>query len=264
VRPILFSIGQFDFVVSPIFAGLGALLAFYYCWRQRAHLQLSEDDFWQLMLWLSAGTFLGGILLYFFFFGGGVSGNINYMLKRHTFRGGAFYGNFWGAFLALVLFARVKSASLPRMADIVGTAAPLALSLSRIGCFLQGCCHGIPTLLPWGVEFTHPRSSVRKFLLGIPLHPTQIYEMVAAFSVFCTVHFLVLPRIRSKKLPVGSAFCVSAGAYALLRFGIEFLRGRDRGVFRPLGLSSNQVFALLSLAAAVWLYQQWQRKKASA
>ena len=39
--------------------------------------------------------------------------------------------------------------------DILAVGLMLALVFGRIGCFLNGCCYGKPTDLPWGVRFPY-------------------------------------------------------------------------------------------------------------
>jgi prolipoprotein diacylglyceryltransferase len=39
--------------------------------------------------------------------------------------------------------------------DILAIGLMLALAFGRIGCFLNGCCFGKPTRLPWGVHFPY-------------------------------------------------------------------------------------------------------------
>ncbi len=85
-----------------------------------------------------------------------------------------------------------------RMADAL--AVPLALggAILRLGCFLNGCCFGRPTSVPWGVTFPfgsrvhlHQAASRLDALLGgpLPVHPTQLYEagamlLAAAFALW--------------------------------------------------------------------------------
>jgi len=42
-----------------------------------------------------------------------------------------------------------------RYLDALAVGLMLALALGRIGCFLNGCCYGKPTDLPWGVRFPY-------------------------------------------------------------------------------------------------------------
>jgi phosphatidylglycerol---prolipoprotein diacylglyceryl transferase len=42
-----------------------------------------------------------------------------------------------------------------RYLDVLAVGLMLALAFGRIGCFLNGCCYGRPTNLPWGVRFPY-------------------------------------------------------------------------------------------------------------
>lgn len=39
--------------------------------------------------------------------------------------------------------------------DIIAPSAALGLAFGRLGCFLNGCCHGAETNLPWAVQFPY-------------------------------------------------------------------------------------------------------------
>ena len=61
--------------------------------------------------------------------------------------------------------------------DLAGLCVPLALAFGRVGCFLNGCCYGKPTTLPWGVVFPTAAPLVAR-------HPTQLYELVLDLGLF--------------------------------------------------------------------------------
>lgn len=111
-------------------------------------------------------------------------------------------------------------------------AAPIALGLlvGRIGCFLNGCCHGTATGLPWGVDFGD----------GIRRHPTQLYE--ALFGLAALVALRLPWRRRARP---GRLFGLLMVAYLGFRFAEEFVRAGERPY---LGLSPYQVLALAGLA----------------
>ena len=140
----------------------------------------------------------------------------------------------------------------------------MALSLMRIGCIQHGCCYGRPTDVPWALTFLDPHSSVRRSWRGLPLHPTQVYEAVGALAIFLFVHFVVFARVRDGRLRVGASFCASTALYAALRFGLDFYRGADLGIFRPFGLTSAQVIAVLSFAFALAMYRSLALSKETA
>jgi phosphatidylglycerol:prolipoprotein diacylglycerol transferase len=54
--------------------------------------------------------------------------------------------------------------------DVFAIPLTVGIAIGRIGCFLTGLSdntHGLPTNLPWPVEFVD----------GIPRHPAQLYEI---------------------------------------------------------------------------------------
>ncbi len=65
------------------------------------------------------------------------------------------YGSAIAAGLALFVFARIHRLPALALADLVAPAGALAMGLGRVGCFLNGCCYGGTTDLPWGVRFPY-------------------------------------------------------------------------------------------------------------
>ncbi|OGR57847.1 MAG: hypothetical protein A2X36_01675 [Elusimicrobia bacterium GWA2_69_24] len=157
---------------------------------------------------------------------------------------------------------RTKRRYLP-IADYIITALPMGHWLGRVGCFLNGCCHGRPTDLPWGVRFTHRASAVPDAFLNVPLHPTQLYEAGCelALALFLALH--VLPGIRRGRYAYGTAFFGYILLYSGMRFWVEFLRGDDRGVLLWPVLSPSQWYSLAGmLIAAVMLRRNGVRERA--
>lgn len=122
--------------------------------------------------------------------------------------GGLVTGALTGLALALVIRLPVW-----RLADIGGVGLGLGIAIYRVGCFLQGCCYGRPTDLPWGVRFPpgspawarqmmegDPSVSGDGLLSNIlgagaipvnhPVHPTQLYELLAALAAVGLVALL--------------------------------------------------------------------------
>ena len=109
---------------------------------------------------------------------------------------------------------------------------PAALSLSRLGCLLAACCHGIPTEVPWGMARA-PEPVSR--------HPVALYEIAAHLLLFAA-----LRRLPSQRVP---------GACLLGFGGIRLLLEPWRAV-PALGLPVVPVATLAGLWAAAggaWL-----------
>ena len=118
-----------------------------------------------------------------------------------------------------------------------------AIAVGRIGCFLTGLSdntYGLPTKLPWGVNFGD----------GIPRHPTQLYE-----SLFALTLFVVFWALRARPFREGDRFRLFILAYMLFRFFVEFLKPTRKPY---LGLSAIQLTTLLTAAAALYsLRAEW-------
>lgn len=89
-----------------------------------------------------------------------------------------FYGGLLGGTLgALVAPLFGTSPWLVLAAFSVG--APWAQAMGRLGCLVQGCCHGRPASDALGIRYSHPRSRVCRMTTwtGVPLHPTPVYSI---------------------------------------------------------------------------------------
>jgi phosphatidylglycerol---prolipoprotein diacylglyceryl transferase len=150
----------------------------------------------------------------------------------------AFYGGLLLALPAAVAFIRIRKLPLWPTLDLFGVAVPLGMVFARIGCFLAGCCHGTPTTWPWGVTFEDPYSLARP--LGVPLHPTQLLEAALALFLFLSLWFFW----RRKARYAGQVFWSFVSLYSIGRFGLEFLRGDNRGLYFGELLSSSQIVAI--------------------
>jgi phosphatidylglycerol:prolipoprotein diacylglycerol transferase len=147
--------------------------------------------------------------------------------------------SFYGALLLSIPVASGVAAlrGVPVLAgwDAFATGLPFGFAISRLGCLAAGCCYGLPTSLPWGVQLP---------ALPGPVHPTQLYE--AAWQLGLGVALDARWRRRG---PPGELALIWLGGTALGRFAIEFWRGDPgRGALGP--LSGPQALSLLALASA--------------
>jgi phosphatidylglycerol---prolipoprotein diacylglyceryl transferase len=101
--------------------------------------------------------------------------------------------------------------------DLAALNAPIIQAFARIGCFLAGCCYGMPSALPWAVTFTDPSSPAPCF---VPLHPTQLYSSLAAFSYFLLMYYILQYKLTKPGQLLGAYF-IFAG---FDRFFIDFWR----------------------------------------
>lgn len=69
------------------------------------------------------------------------------------------------AVAVITIYIRFHKLPVRRYLDILAVALFLALALGRIGCFLNGCCYGKPSNLPWTVRFPY----------GSPAYQSQVF-----------------------------------------------------------------------------------------
>jgi phosphatidylglycerol:prolipoprotein diacylglycerol transferase len=83
--------------------------------------------------------------------------------------------------------------------------------------------------------------------LGVPLHPTQLYEAFAEFAIFAVLYWRIV-RPHSK----GGIISLYLLLYGAARFMVEFFRYHEQGnlLGGPLDTSQWISLALMALGAA--------------
>jgi len=153
----------------------------------------------------------------------------------------AIFGAILGGILGLYICCRVKRAPFAPLADAIAPGIILAQAIGRVGCTINGCCYGKPSSLPWAVAWTHPNTYAP---LSLPVHPTQIYELLWDLLVFAILFWLLRGRLKSP----GALFAVYLALYSLGSFLIRFLRG-DVGNFAGI-FNEGQIISLVVFVVA--------------
>lgn len=164
------------------------------------------------------------------------------------------YGGLIFAFLFGWLYIKKKRFNFFEIADLVVPYAALGLAIGRIGCFLAGHCFGLPTTLPWGVIFVNN-------IYGAPfspVHPTQLYHLVANLVIFFILLNLSKVKERLNKITnntwfskKGSIFFLFLLFYGVQRLFIDFLRNYRLTSLKIIGLTPSQLIALGMILVAV-------------
>jgi prolipoprotein diacylglyceryltransferase len=128
--------------------------------------------------------------------------------------------------------------------DVFAIPLAVGIAVGRIGCFLTGLddnTYGLPTSLPWAVDFGD----------GVPRHPTQLYEI--AFLLLVLLPALVWLQRRGR--PQGDLFKWFMVAYLGFRLALEFLKPAD-----PIaGLTAIQWACVAGLAWYAVKLPKWRR-----
>lgn len=121
------------------------------------------------------------------------------------------------------------------VADAFTPGLGVGLGLAKVGCFLNGCCFGTVTSLPWGVVYPMGSQAFNYQLLSsaavfytsvLPLHPVQLYESLAAFSgaVICWLGYRYTKRVPGLSLLL-LGFWFSAWRWLLFGLRAPVIRG---------------------------------------
>ena len=244
MNPIAFHIGALTIRWYGVMAAVGFLAGCLLVGKFRKYARMSADQ---------ASSSLGAAML-----AGIVGARLFYVVqffdsyRNHPLRifridqgGLVFYGGFLLAIAALIVYAKCQKLDWVRVLDVYTPGIAVAHACGRIGCFLNGCCYGKPTSLPWGVVYPPGSEAAGRYFPGSALHPVQLYE--AGESLLCLGLYIYLVR-RGKR---GMAMSAYLAVYGILRFCNELMRGDH---LRTFALTPAQFIGLGLIPAGILLF----------
>lgn len=187
-------------------------------------------------------------------------------LVSTEFRGFALFGGLCASMAVALGWSRRAGISLRHLADATIPAVAAGIVLLRIGCFLNGCCEGVATNLPWGVVFPpHAVGFERDLLNGqiplfgtlitptaAPVHPTQLYELAAAVLLALTARLVA----RSGAAPGLPALAFAAG-FLVFRAANQAIRPTSADAVFPTP-ALVAIYLAAGLAAFALLARDWR------
>ena len=171
--------------------------------------------------------------------------------------GYVYYGGLLGGFAGAAIYCYIIDNFDLRIADVCAPFLALGQGIVRIGCFLNGCCHGGVCEAPWGVQF--PRGSyawdvhIEAGLIesnvqrSLAVHPTQLYMTIGLVAICLMLRWSV------KRSPFTFAvFLQYMFLYGILRGVGEIFRGDPAPLI--LGLRASQTMSIFLIVAALVVY----------
>lgn len=155
----------------------------------------------------------------------------------------AIHGAVIAGIIVAVWFTFKEKILFWRWTDTLAPSLILGQAIGRIGCFLNGDAHGIPTTLPWGLVYS-PDSPAGQMFPGQPLHPTQLYELG-----FNLIIFAVLWRIRKRNFFDGFLFLLYVILYSSIRIFVEHFRADQLTYLH--NLSAAQTMGVGAIALSI-------------
>ncbi len=241
--PILLKIGGFHLRAYGTLIAIALLTGTWLASREAARKGIPPERVQDFVVWASLFGILGARVYY-------VAFSAPQMFLQDPlgvlaiWRGGlAIHGAILAGAATALWYVRRLHISFWRFADTLAPAVILGQAIGRLACFLNGDAYGVPTMLPWAVTFTNPEAMAP---LGVPLHPTQLYEMGLNLILFGLLWWW-RTRVRFD----GQLLLFYAGGYGIIRFIVENFRG-DQLQYGG-GISAAQTLSLLMLIAAAML-----------
>ena len=247
--PKLITIGGFFLPTYGLLTAAAFLLALWVIVKLGRRTGLDTSLLTNLGIYCALAGMLGAKLAMFLFDWSYYSTHPSEVFSLSTLQAaGVFQGGLVLAIVTAYLYTRHFRMPGLRTADAFAPGIAIGHAVGRLGCFAAGCCWGARTGKPWAVTFTNPDAN-KMFgtPVGIPLHPTQLYESGAELAVFG----LMLWRFRRAHRP-GDIIGLYLIASSALRFWIEFYRFHEQALIA--GLSLTQWISLLIVAGVLVLF----------
>jgi phosphatidylglycerol:prolipoprotein diacylglycerol transferase len=262
MRPILFVVPGWEVPIHSY--GVLILLACFAAlaisvWRARQE-NIDPNVVYELAAWLFLGGAIGARGVYVFSHPETIDslGDIFRSWKG----GNVFYGCILGGLTGSIIYWFRRPFPFWRMADVAAPAVAIGIAIGRIGCFLNGCCHGAVCDWPWAVRFPagshawvrqlNARLISPESLTSLPVHPTQLFASLAGFILLG----LLLAHYPRRRRP-GEPMAILMIVYPLTRWPLEMLRGDEPALFAGMTLSQNISVVLFACGLAVWVGLPW-------
>lgn len=135
--------------------------------------------------------------------------------------GGNYFGLLTVVWLVVILISVLILSNPIKQLDLVAIFLPFRMIFTRLACFFNGCCWGIPWEYgPYNYHYDHPGNQV----------PVQAIE-----SGFVLIIFLFLLWYRKRARP-GTMFPMYVFLYSGLRFFNEFFTAADPDIIGPFNM----------------------------
>lgn len=251
MHPLLFELFGLKIHAYGVMVALAFIVGFTLIGYRAKQAGDRVDDYLEAIIWFIIAGIGGARLFYFLWF---PDQFFQDPVGSLFSQGGlVWYGGVIGAFIATIIYTRIKKIGLHHFGDIITPAAALGLAIGRIGCLLAGCCYGAPCALPWAIQYPHTHETQ-----GIPVHPAPLYETFLMLIVMG-----ILLRLDKNKPFEGFTtwwFFILAG---VVRFSLEFVRGDKLVWSQELHISASQWVSVagIVLGTGMLLYLSHKRKQ---
>lgn len=247
--PTLFEIGPFRVHAYGVMLAVSFLVGSLWARRAGARRGIHPDLILSLVGWILVSAIVGARLHFVLAHPDSYEDPLG--LLRIWEGGLTLYGGLIAAIVVSFLYLRRNRIEFLPVADAVAPALALGEAVTRVGCFLNGCCFGAPCDGPLCIHY--PSGSYSSHAVGdVPIYPSQLILSAAMLLLF-----LLLWRLDRKKIETGRLFAIYLAGQGIIRYGVDFTRYYepvDRvGFAGPILVAKSQIVALFLAALGVAL-----------
>ncbi len=265
MHPILFEIGPLSVRTYGLLLAVSFMVGILLALRRAKARGLNQNKMINMSLLIMVAAIVGARIMYVIPHWNEFSANPLDIISPFQSSGSigltglTMYGGFIGAVLASILYLRMNRLSIWKACDAFVPSIALGIGISRVGCFLNGCCFGLPTESALGVVFP-VYSAAGSFYPDVALHPAQLYNAALGFGLFA----LLLWLDRKPRFD-GFLFAVLLITEPVTRFFVDLFRYYESSMtLADLGgtvLSVNQGISIM-LCGTGFLLLGWLRNRA--
>lgn len=167
-----------------------------------------------------------------------------------------FFGGLVLSIILIIIYCRVKKLSILEIFDMMAPGTILGYGIARIGCHLAGDGDYGIAIAPdsfWAFIGMSYSNGTIPTAPGIIVHPTPIYETIAAFFIF-----LYLWKNRTKYHVPGTLFYLYLILAGFERFLVEIIRTNHKVIF---DLSQAQLIAILMIVVGIVMFMRNKGKE---
>ncbi len=248
MHPVLVKIGSFELRSYGLMLAISFIAGIYWAVFRAKKKGVDPNKIMDLSVIIIICAIVGSRLLYVFFhldeFRGHWTDTFNPFQSNGQIgiAGLTMLGGVVLSFVVSIIYLRRKKLPFLQFADIMMPPVALGIFVTRIGCYLNGCCWGMPCHSHFGVVFPL-ESPAGNMFQGVPIIPTQLYS--SAYGLIIMVLLLIAERWQKFDGFLMYLFFIF---YGIARFVIDFFRYYENSmVVIPIGargLSLNQCISL--------------------
>lgn len=259
--PILFKIGNFTLRTYGVMVALAVVVALIISMKYaEKYKKIDEDTFLNIAIW----TIIGGIIgarIFWVLSSPWLSDYLKHPLSiLAVWQGGlSFLGMVFGGMIFLLITVKHYKISFLKFLDIGSLGVSIGYGIGKLGCFFNGCCHGVevvswwPKAFPFTLVFNNPQSECE--LLMKPLYPAQLMNSLSGWLTFIVLLWLVK---KNKVRYDGHLFFYFAMIFSPMEFFIDYIRYIPTSLA---GLTPNQWGAIIMVI--IGFIYNYQAKKSS-